>query len=321
MTFLSKGVCVPEEHVATGVAPMTPGPDGRPFDWTRVTAGHVLRPLRQKHRPQDAEVAVQYRGYWFYIAQERRELARRPGHPGDPLRPPGVRGEARRPAADAAGQRMTSPWFHLETESSRVSTRSDAIPPSFLEKKLDGPPQKSSAAASKELGVLVLHSMTPARRETAMSAVRSRWGVLALIGAAIVWLAGTPPVRAQGIIIDRRPHIPIARSYEIREVSDRRPGPRPGGRGPGLADVPQPRVGPDRVGVPLPAARGRGDPELRPAGRRPRAARPAHAQGRGAADLRGDRPDQARPGPARIHGPRALSAPASSRSRPGPTAR
>src|SRR5947208_17098468 len=28
MVFLSKGVCVPEEHVASGVAPTTPGPDG-----------------------------------------------------------------------------------------------------------------------------------------------------------------------------------------------------------------------------------------------------------------------------------------------------
>jgi hypothetical protein len=28
MTFLSKGVCVPEEHVRSGIAPVTPGPDG-----------------------------------------------------------------------------------------------------------------------------------------------------------------------------------------------------------------------------------------------------------------------------------------------------
>jgi hypothetical protein len=69
MTFLSKGVCVPEEHVRNGVAPTTPGPDGRPFDWTRVTAGNFFV-ASQKHRPRDAEVAVQYRGHWFYIARE-----------------------------------------------------------------------------------------------------------------------------------------------------------------------------------------------------------------------------------------------------------
>jgi hypothetical protein len=66
MTFLSKGVCVPADHVTSGIAPMTPGSDGRPFDWTRVTAGHFFV-ASQKHRPRDAEVAVPYRGYWFYI--------------------------------------------------------------------------------------------------------------------------------------------------------------------------------------------------------------------------------------------------------------
>ncbi len=69
MTFLSKGVCMPEEHVRSGIAPMTPGPDGRPYDWTRLTRGNFLVHA-QKHRPRSAEVAVPYRGYWFYIAQD-----------------------------------------------------------------------------------------------------------------------------------------------------------------------------------------------------------------------------------------------------------
>jgi hypothetical protein len=66
MTFLSKGVCVPEGHVLAGIAPVTPGPDGRPFDWTQITAGNFVVHAH-KHRPRAAEVAVQYRGYWFYI--------------------------------------------------------------------------------------------------------------------------------------------------------------------------------------------------------------------------------------------------------------
>jgi hypothetical protein len=69
MTFLSKGVCVPKEHVLDGTAPMTPGPDGILFDWTRVTSGNFFI-ASQKHRPRDAEVAVPYRGYWFYIHRE-----------------------------------------------------------------------------------------------------------------------------------------------------------------------------------------------------------------------------------------------------------
>jgi hypothetical protein len=67
MTFLSKGVCVPAEHVISGIAPSTPGPDGQPFDWTRVTAGHFFV-YAQKHKPRESEVAVPYRGYWYYIA-------------------------------------------------------------------------------------------------------------------------------------------------------------------------------------------------------------------------------------------------------------
>jgi hypothetical protein len=67
MTFLSKGVCVPDEHVISGLAPSTPLADGRAFDWTQVTAGHFVVHA-QKHKPKGAEVAVAYRGYWFYIA-------------------------------------------------------------------------------------------------------------------------------------------------------------------------------------------------------------------------------------------------------------
>jgi len=69
MTFLSKGVCVPEEHVKKGIVPTTPGPDGRPFDWKTITAGNFFV-ASQKHRPRNAEVAIPYRGYWFYIPRE-----------------------------------------------------------------------------------------------------------------------------------------------------------------------------------------------------------------------------------------------------------
>lgn len=69
LLFLSKGVCVPTEHIDGRIAPSTPGPDGRPYDWTRVTAGNFfVRSAR--HRPRRAEVAVQYRGYWFYIPED-----------------------------------------------------------------------------------------------------------------------------------------------------------------------------------------------------------------------------------------------------------
>jgi hypothetical protein len=69
MTFLAKGVCVPEEHVMSGNAPVTLDENGQPFDWTKITAGHFIVHA-QKHRPRNPEVAVHYRGYWFYIAPD-----------------------------------------------------------------------------------------------------------------------------------------------------------------------------------------------------------------------------------------------------------
>ena len=57
MTFLSKGVCIPDDHVLSGVVPITPDSEGQPFDWTVVTAGNFLVHV-QKHRPRGAEVAV-----------------------------------------------------------------------------------------------------------------------------------------------------------------------------------------------------------------------------------------------------------------------
>jgi hypothetical protein len=69
MTFLSKGVVVPEDHIVSGIVPITPDSAGQPFDWTQVMAGNFIVHA-QKHRPRCAEVAVPYRGYWFYIASD-----------------------------------------------------------------------------------------------------------------------------------------------------------------------------------------------------------------------------------------------------------
>ena len=50
MTFLSKGVCVPDEHVISGIAPDDARHRRPAFDWTRVTAGNFFVHA-QKHRP------------------------------------------------------------------------------------------------------------------------------------------------------------------------------------------------------------------------------------------------------------------------------
>jgi hypothetical protein len=66
MVFLSKGVCVPSEHVARGVAPITRGFDSPVHDWTGVTRG-LFAVRSQKHKPKHADIAVQYRGFWYYL--------------------------------------------------------------------------------------------------------------------------------------------------------------------------------------------------------------------------------------------------------------
>ena len=50
-----------------------------------------------------------------------------------------------------------------------------------------------------------------------MHARQSRWAVL--VGTVLILLGRGQSARAQGFIVDRRPAIPIGRSYEIREVS------------------------------------------------------------------------------------------------------
>src|SRR5262245_12159448 len=57
------------------------------------------------------------------------------------------------------------------------------------------------------------------RRGTALSLRRIRLLALGLAAAVGLILGQEFPARGQGIIIDRRPHIPVARSYAVREVS------------------------------------------------------------------------------------------------------
>jgi len=69
LAFLSKGVDVPDKHLRHGTACTFKGPDGRPFDARQITRG-LFRVCVQKHRPWRSDVAVYYRGHWFYIAED-----------------------------------------------------------------------------------------------------------------------------------------------------------------------------------------------------------------------------------------------------------
>src|SRR5262245_36659868 len=67
--FLSQSVEPPSPDTQAGVVSVTEDRDGRPFDWSNVT-GKVMAIHSQEGRPDRAYVAVPYRGWWFYIAED-----------------------------------------------------------------------------------------------------------------------------------------------------------------------------------------------------------------------------------------------------------
>jgi len=64
--FLSHGVQIPPQDLAAGRVTVTRDPDGRPFDWSRLL-GDLFVVHTQKEPPQNAAVAINYRGNWFYV--------------------------------------------------------------------------------------------------------------------------------------------------------------------------------------------------------------------------------------------------------------
>lgn len=69
MSFLSKGVEVPESHVRRGLVHLFKGVGGEPFDARRLTKG-LFHVCVQKHKPLRSDLAVRHRGHWFYIAED-----------------------------------------------------------------------------------------------------------------------------------------------------------------------------------------------------------------------------------------------------------
>jgi len=69
LAFLSKGVEVPESHVRHGSVILFKGPDGRPFDGRQLTKG-LFHVCVQKHKPLRSDLAVYYRGHWYYIPED-----------------------------------------------------------------------------------------------------------------------------------------------------------------------------------------------------------------------------------------------------------
>ena len=67
--FLSQSVEVPAEDVQAGLVTVTEDALGQPFDWSRITR-KIMTIHSQEKQPDNAYVAVQHRGWWFYIADD-----------------------------------------------------------------------------------------------------------------------------------------------------------------------------------------------------------------------------------------------------------
>jgi len=73
MFYLSQNVSTPPEHETAGLVTITKRADGSPFDWSETPAGAVFHIAHSKKRPAASALAIPYRGYWFYIADDDLE--------------------------------------------------------------------------------------------------------------------------------------------------------------------------------------------------------------------------------------------------------
>jgi hypothetical protein len=69
LAYLSQGVEVPEDHYERGLAPVAIDQFHRPRDGSRLV-GDLFRVQVSKWRPRRADLAIPYRGHWYFIAEE-----------------------------------------------------------------------------------------------------------------------------------------------------------------------------------------------------------------------------------------------------------
>lgn len=70
--FLSHGVEVPSDDIANGRVTITKNKNGEIFDWQKVLDG-LFTVYTSKNPPEQAAIAVEYRGNWFYIKDNDME--------------------------------------------------------------------------------------------------------------------------------------------------------------------------------------------------------------------------------------------------------
>ncbi len=73
MSYLSQGVEPPVADVSSGRVTQTIDAQGKPFDWQKMLDG-LFRVRSSASRPENAAVAVRYRGSWFYVDDSDLEV-------------------------------------------------------------------------------------------------------------------------------------------------------------------------------------------------------------------------------------------------------
>ena len=71
--YLSHHVDTPKSHQAAGLVTVTRNKDGTEFDWGTTAAGSIFHVLQSNEQPDQAFVAIPYRGSWFYLADNDLE--------------------------------------------------------------------------------------------------------------------------------------------------------------------------------------------------------------------------------------------------------
>ncbi len=71
--YLSQQVDIPRLHAKTGLVTVTRTRQGEAFDWKATPAGELFRVRYADQYPERAFLAVPYRNFWFYIADNDLE--------------------------------------------------------------------------------------------------------------------------------------------------------------------------------------------------------------------------------------------------------
>lgn len=73
MHYLSQNIDIPKVHEDAGLITTTRNEDGSVFDWGETPAGAVFKIRSSQEKPLNARIAIPYRGYWFYLADNDLE--------------------------------------------------------------------------------------------------------------------------------------------------------------------------------------------------------------------------------------------------------